>query len=133
VGTPEDIVFAVQRGIDMFDCVMPTRNARHGLLFTGSGDLRIKNARFKADTGPLDPECGCYTCRHYSRAYLHHLQRSGEMLGARLNSIHNLHFYQDFTARMREALEHGRFADWTAAFLAKRGKPPAAGQASEQW
>ena len=124
VGTPEDIVFAVQRGIDMFDCVMPTRNARHGLLFTGSGDLRIKNARFKADTGPIDPECGCYTCRHYSRAYLHHLQRSGEKLGARLNSIHNLHFYQDFTARMREALEHGRFADWTAAFRARRGKGP---------
>jgi queuine tRNA-ribosyltransferase len=124
VGTPEDIVFAVSRGIDMFDCVMPTRNARHGLLFTWSGDMRIKNARFKADTGPIDPECGCYTCRHYSRAYLHHLQRAGEMLGARLNSIHNLHFYQDFTARMREALEAGRFADWSAGFHAARGSVP---------
>jgi queuine tRNA-ribosyltransferase len=122
VGTPEDIVFAVARGIDLFDCVMPTRNARHGLLFTWSGDLRIKNARFKADTGPIDPACGCYTCRHYSRAYLHHLQRAGEMLGARLNSIHNLHFYQDFTARLREALEQGRFPEWAAGFLGKRGK-----------
>jgi queuine tRNA-ribosyltransferase len=124
VGTPEDIVFAVSRGIDMFDCVMPTRNARHGLLFTWSGDMRIKNARFKADTGPVDPSCGCYTCRHYSRAYLHHLQRSGEMLGARLNSIHNLHFYQDFTARLREALEAGRFADWSAEFHKARGGTP---------
>ncbi|MEW5769385.1 MAG: tRNA guanosine(34) transglycosylase Tgt [Pseudomonadota bacterium] len=120
VGTPEDIVFSVSRGIDMFDCVMPTRNARHGLLFTWAGDLRIKNARFKADTGPVDPECGCYTCRHYSRAYLHHLQRAGEMLGARLNSLHNLHFYQDFTARLREALEQGRFQEWAREFLARR-------------
>lgn len=113
----------MRRGIDMFDCVMPTRNARHGLLFTWRGDIRIKNARFKADTGPIDPECGCYTCRHYSRAYLHHLQRSGEMLGARLNSLHNLHFYQDFTARLREALEQGRFDAWTREFQERRGKP----------
>ncbi|MCU0933857.1 MAG: tRNA guanosine(34) transglycosylase Tgt [Thiobacillaceae bacterium] len=99
VGTPEDIVHAVSNGIDMFDCVMPTRNARHGLLFTWSGDMRI-----------------------YSRAYLHHLQRSGEMLGARLNSIHNLHFYQDFTARMRAALERGEFEAWRRQFLdARRG------------
>ena len=124
VGTPEDIVFAVSRGIDMFDCVMPTRNARHGLLFTWSGDMRIKNARFKQDTGPVDPECGCYTCRHYSRAYLHHLQRSGEMLGARLNSIHNLHFYQDFTARLREALARGEFDAWSADFHRRRGTLP---------
>ena len=124
VGTPEDIVFAVSRGIDMFDCVMPTRNARHGLLFTGSGDMRIKNARFKADTGPIDPECDCYTCRHYSRAYLHHLQRAGEMLGARLNSIHNLHFYQDFTARLRQALEQGEFQAWSADFHRRRGTQP---------
>ncbi len=130
VGTPEDIVFAVSRGIDMFDCVMPTRNARHGLLFTWSGDMRIKNARFKADTGPIDPQCGCYTCRHYSRAYLHHLQRSGEMLGARLNSIHNLHFYQDFTARLREALEAGRFEAWSAEFHEARGTSPHAGSSS---
>jgi queuine tRNA-ribosyltransferase len=120
VGTPEDIVFAIERGIDMFDCVMPTRNARHGLLFTWAGDLRIRNARFKADTGPIDPRCDCYTCRNYSRSYLHHLHRSGEMLGARLNSIHNLHFYQDFTARLRESLEQGRFADWRRQFLDDR-------------
>ena len=120
VGTPEDIVFAVSRGIDMFDCVMPTRNARHGLLFTWSGDLRIKNARYKADTGPIDAECDCYTCQHYTRGYLHHLQRSGEMLGARLNSIHNLHFYQAFTSQMRQALESGTFKAWVQAFLAKR-------------
>ncbi|MBM4180944.1 MAG: tRNA guanosine(34) transglycosylase Tgt [Betaproteobacteria bacterium] len=120
VGTPEDIVHAVSNGIDMFDCVMPTRNARHGLLFTWSGDIRIKNARFRHDTGPIDPACDCYTCRHYSRAYLHHLQRSGEMLGARLNSIHNLHFYQDFTARMRVALERGEFEAWRREFLDAR-------------
>jgi len=120
VGTPEDIVFAIERGIDMFDCVMPTRNARHGLLFTWSGDLRIRNARFKADTGPIDPRCDCYTCRNFSRSYLHHLHRSGEMLGARLNSIHNLHFYQDFTAHLREALEQERFEAWRGQFLAQR-------------
>jgi queuine tRNA-ribosyltransferase len=120
VGTPEDIVFAIERGIDMFDCVMPTRNARHGLLFTWTGDLRIRNARFKADTGPIDPRCDCYTCRNFSRSYLHHLHRSGEMLGARLNSIHNLHFYQDFTARLREALEQERFEAWRGQFLAQR-------------
>ncbi|MBI5331008.1 MAG: tRNA guanosine(34) transglycosylase Tgt [Betaproteobacteria bacterium] len=124
VGTPEDIVYAVSQGIDMFDCVMPTRNARHGLLFTWSGDLRIKNARFKADTGPIDPDCDCYTCRHFTRAYLYHLQRSGEMLGARLNSLHNLHFYQAFTAQLRTALEEGRFEDWKRAFLARRGQGP---------
>jgi queuine tRNA-ribosyltransferase len=113
-------MFAIERGIDMFDCVMPTRNARHGLLFTWSGDLRIRNARFKADTGPIDPQCDCYTCRNFSRSYLHHLHRSGEMLGARLNSIHNLHFYQDFTARLREALEQERFETWRGQFLAQR-------------
>jgi queuine tRNA-ribosyltransferase len=125
VGTPEDIVYAVTQGIDMFDCVMPTRNARHGLLFTWRGDLRIKNARFKSDTGPVDPECDCYTCRHYSRAYLHHLQRAGEMLGARLNSIHNLHFYQAFTGRMRAALETGEFEAWKQGFLVRRQSGPA--------
>ena len=124
VGTPEDIVFAVSQGIDMFDCVMPTRNARHGLLFTRFGDVRLKNAKFRHDTGPLDPTCDCYTCRNYSRAYLHHLIRSGEMLGGRLNSIHNLHFYQTFTREMREAIEAGRFAEWSAAFHAARGSQP---------
>lgn len=120
VGTPEDLVFAISRGIDMFDCVMPTRNARHGLLFTWQGDLRIKNARFKNDTGPIDPECGCYTCQNFSRAYLYHLQKSGEMLGARLNSLHNLHFYQDFTARLRAALEAGNYQSWARSFLERR-------------
>jgi len=122
VGTPEDIVDAVSRGVDMFDCVMPTRNARNGWLFTRFGTVKIKNAQYRLDTRPLDEECGCYTCRHYSRAYLHHLQRCGETLGARLNSLHNLYFYQDFTARLREALEQGRFPEWTAAFQARRGK-----------
>ena len=120
VGTPEDLVHGVANGIDMFDCVMPTRNARHGLLFTWRGGLRIKNARFRHDTGPIDPECGCYTCQHYSRAYLHHLQRAGEMLGARLNSVHNLHFYQDFTAQLRRSLEEGGFDAWRRAFLERR-------------
>lgn len=124
VGTPEDLVFAIAHGIDLFDCVMPTRNARHGLLFTWSGDLRIKNARFRHDTGPIDPACTCYTCRHYSRAYLHHLQRAGEMLGARLNSLHNLHFYQDFTRQLRQALEAGMFQTWARGFLERRAAGP---------
>jgi len=121
VGTPEDIVFAVAQGVDMFDCVMPTRNARHGLLFTRFGDLRLKNARFRHDTGPLDPSCDCYACRNFSRGYLHHLLRSGEMLGGRLNTIHNLHYYQTFTREMRVAIEADRFAEWTAEFHRLRG------------
>ena len=95
VGTPEDIVAAVAQGIDMFDCVLPTRNARNGWLFTRQGDVKIKNASHREDTGPLDPHCACYTCRNFTRAYLHHLHRANEILGARLNTIHNLHYYLD--------------------------------------
>jgi queuine tRNA-ribosyltransferase len=107
VGTPADIVKAVQRGIDMFDCVMPTRHARNGYLFTSEGQLRIRNARHKTDTGPLDPNCSCYTCTHYSRAYLHHLDKCNEILGSRLNTIHNLSFYQALMRRLRDAIEAG--------------------------
>ena len=117
VGTPADIVQAVLRGIDMFDCVMPTRNARNGHLFTSAGVVRIRNACHRADTGPLDPNCDCYTCRHYSRAYLHHLDRCHEILGARLNTIHNLRFYQVLMARLRAAIEEGRLAEFARGFL----------------
>jgi queuine tRNA-ribosyltransferase len=120
VGTPEDIVFAVAHGIDMFDCVMPTRNARHGVLFTRQGELRIKNARHRNDTGPIDPTCDCYTCRHFSRAYLHHLFRSGESLAGRLNTLHNLRYYQVLMQELREAIAAGRLADYVAAFHAAR-------------
>ena len=116
VGTPMDIVNAVAEGVDMFDCVMPTRNARNGYLFTEDGMLRIRNARYKDDTGPIHPECTCYTCRNYSRAYLRHLDRCNEILAARLNTIHNLHFYLDLMARIRAAIEEGRFAEFAAAF-----------------
>ena len=120
VGTPEDLVYAVGRGIDMFDCVMPTRNARNGWLFTRHGDIKIKNARYKTDTGPLDPGCSCTTCRNYSRAYLHHLHRTGEILGARLNTLHNLFYYQVLMAEMRAAIEVGRYAEFAAEFARGR-------------
>ena len=109
VGTPADIIRAVARGIDMFDCVMPTRNARNGHLFTSHGVVRIRNARYRDDQGPLDANCDCYTCSHYSRAYLRHLDRCGEMLGPRLNTIHNLHYYLTLMAEMRGAIEAGDF------------------------
>ncbi len=114
VGTPEDLVHGVQAGIDMFDCVMPTRNARNGHLFTRFGDVKIKNARHKNDTGPLDASCNCYTCTHFSRAYLHHLFRAGEILGSMLNTIHNLHYYQTLMAELRDAIETGTLADTAA-------------------
>ena len=120
VGTPEDLVYAVGHGIDMFDCVMPTRNARNGHLFTRFGDIKIKNARFKTDTGQLDPSCNCYTCTQFSRAYLHHLFRCGEILGGMLNTIHNLHFYQVIMAEMRAAIEAGTLDQWSAAFARDR-------------
>ncbi len=107
VGTPADILQAVMRGIDLFDCVMPTRHARNGYLFTSEGTVRIRNAAHKADTGPLDPACDCYTCRNYSRAYLHHLDKCNEILGSRLNTLHNLTFYQDLMRRLRNAIELG--------------------------
>jgi queuine tRNA-ribosyltransferase len=107
VGTPEDIVEAVANGVDMFDCVLPTRNARNGWLFTRYGDVKIRNARHRTDTGPLDATCACYTCRHFSRAYLHHLQRANEILGARLATIHNLHYYLTLLAELRQAIAEG--------------------------
>ncbi|NJD31040.1 MAG: tRNA guanosine(34) transglycosylase Tgt [Gammaproteobacteria bacterium] len=118
VGTPADIVQAVSRGIDMFDCVMPTRNARNGHLFTSEGVIKIRNAAHQADTRPLDPACDCYTCRNYSRAYLRHLDRCNEILGARLNSIHNLHYYLALLRRIRAAIEQGTFERFAASFLA---------------
>ena len=120
VGTPEDIVFGISQGIDMFDCVMPTRNARNGWLFTRFGDIKIKNASYKNDTRPLDETCGCYTCRNFTRAYLHHLHRIGEILGARLNTIHNLYYYQALTAELRAALEAGTFEQTVAEFHRNR-------------
>ncbi|MES2353207.1 MAG: tRNA guanosine(34) transglycosylase Tgt [Pseudomonadota bacterium] len=116
VGTPEDIVDAVSNGIDMFDCVMPTRNARNGWLFTRFGDIKIRNAQHKCDIRPLDATCECYTCQNFSRAYLHHLQRVNEILGARLNTIHNLYYYQTLMREMREAIEAERFMDFIAEF-----------------
>jgi queuine tRNA-ribosyltransferase len=109
VGTPADLAKAVARGMDMFDCVMPTRHARNGHLFTSEGRLNLRNSRFRNDTGPLDPACACPTCRHYSRAYVRHLQQCNEILGARLATLHNLHFYQSLMARMRTAIETGTF------------------------
>ena len=120
VGTPQDLVQGVADGVDMFDCVMPTRNARNGSLFTRRGDLRLRNARFKSDEKPIDPGCACYCCQHFSRAYVHHLQRVDEMLGAQLATIHNLHFYLDIMRQMREAIEAARFEDWRRDFLAVR-------------
>ena len=122
VGTPEDLVHGVASGIDMFDCVMPTRNARNGWIFTQYGDVKIKNARYKDDKKPLDEECSCYACRNFSRAYLHHLHRVGEILGARLNTIHNLHYYQELMREMRKAIEEDRFEDFRLEFAAKRAR-----------
>lgn len=122
VGTPEDLVQGVANGIDMFDCVMPTRNARNGWLFTRFGDIKIKNARYKDDKQPLDESCGCYACRNFSRAYLHHLHRTGEILGARLNTIHNLHYYLDLMREMREAISEGRFQLFVTQFHADRAR-----------
>jgi queuine tRNA-ribosyltransferase len=110
VGTPSDLVSAVLRGIDMFDCVIPTRHARNAYLFTSCGVVKLRNARNREATGPLDPACDCYTCRHYSRAYLHHLDKCGEMLGPRLNTLHNLHYYQRLMQRLRIAIEQGTLA-----------------------
>jgi queuine tRNA-ribosyltransferase len=118
VGTPSDLVAAVAQGIDQFDCVLPTRNARHGILFTRRGEMRIRNARWKTDTAPVDDECDCHTCQHFSRAYVHHLIRAGEILGARLATIHNLHYYHRLMAEMRAAIEAHRFADFSARFHA---------------
>ena len=120
VGRPEDIVAAVLRGIDLFDCVMPTRHARNGHLFTSSGVINIRNSAFAADLGPVDPACDCYTCRNFSRAYLRHLDRCNEILGSRLNTIHNLHFYITLLRSLRAAIAAGRLQQWAGRFLAAR-------------
>ena len=123
VGRPEDIVDAVCRGVDMFDCVLPTRNARNGHLFVSTGVVRIRNARYRNDDGPLDEACECHTCRHYSRAYLHHLDKCGEILGARLNTLHNLHHYQTLMRRLRGAIAAGRLEAFVTGFYEDRGLP----------
>ncbi|GAA6173956.1 tRNA guanosine(34) transglycosylase Tgt [Colwellia sp. KU-HH00111] len=123
VGKPEDLVEGVRRGIDMFDCVMPTRNARNGHLFVNTGVIKIRNASNKTDTGPLDPTCDCYTCKNYSRAYLHHLDKCKEILGSQLNTLHNLHFYQKVMQGLRDAIEQGKLDDFVETFYALRGLP----------
>jgi queuine tRNA-ribosyltransferase len=120
VGRPEDIVEAVRRGIDLFDCVLPTRNARNGFLFTHEGTLRIRNARYRDDIGPIDPDCGCYTCAHYSRAYLRHLDQSNEILGSRLSTLHNLHYYLQLMRELRTAIAQGSLDSYARAFYARR-------------
>lgn len=122
VGTPEDLVEGVGAGVDMFDCVMPTRNARNGHLFTRFGDLRLRNARYKTDEGPIDATCSCHCCKNFSRAYLHHLDRCGEMLGPMLASIHNLHYYVNLMREVREALDEGRFTAFALQFKADRAR-----------
>ncbi|EHR69008.1 tRNA-guanine transglycosylase, queuosine-34-forming [Burkholderiales bacterium JOSHI_001] len=122
VGTPEDLVAGVAGGVDMFDCVMPTRNARNGHLFTRFGDLRLRNARYKTDAQPIDPTCNCHACTHFSRAYLHHLDRCGEMLGPMLTTIHNLHYYLNLMREVRDALDLGAFAAWQQRFEADRAR-----------
>jgi len=123
MGTPEDIIEAVLAGVDMFDCVLPTRNARNGWLFTRAGDVKIRNARWRDDARPLDSSCGCYACRNFTRAYLYHLQKANEILGARLNTIHNLHYYLGLMAELRQAIERGQLAQAAARLLAARAGP----------
>ncbi|CAC9954321.1 Queuine tRNA-ribosyltransferase (EC 2.4.2.29) [uncultured Gammaproteobacteria bacterium] len=123
VGTPSDLVEAVERGVDMFDCVMPTRNARNGYLFTSAGIVKIRNAQYKLDVSKLDDRCGCYTCQNYTKSYLYHLQRKNEILSARLNTTHNLYYYQDLMSQMRAAIENNRFAEFKQQFyLVHKGK-----------
>jgi queuine tRNA-ribosyltransferase len=122
VGTPEDLVEGVGAGVDMFDCVMPTRNARNGHMFTRFGDLKIRNARYKTEDAPVDSSCGCYTCQNFSRAYMHHLDRCGEMLGPMLSSIHNLHYYLNLMQEVRDALDAGTFTAFVTQFHADRAR-----------
>lgn len=126
VGKPEDLVEGVRRGVDMFDCVMPTRNARNGFLFTRDGIVKIRNSANKTDTSPVDETCSCYTCQNFSRAYLHHLDKCKEILGAQLNTIHNLHYYQTLMAGLRNAIEQGKLSDFVDEFYRQRGQetPP---------
>jgi len=120
VGTPEDLVLGVSQGIDMFDCVMPTRNARNGWLFTRFGDLKLRNSAYKDDLRPLDPSCSCYTCRKFTRSYLHHLQKTNEILGAQLNTIHNIHYYLNLMNEIRAALDQDQFPEFMAQFAQDR-------------
>jgi queuine tRNA-ribosyltransferase len=120
VGTPEDLVLGVSQGIDMFDCVMPTRNARNGWLFTRFGDLKLRNSAYKDDVRPLDPSCTCYTCRNFTRSYLHHLQKTNEILGAQLNTIHNIHYYLNLMNEIRAALDQDQFPEFMAKFAQNR-------------
>ncbi|MCH9699744.1 MAG: tRNA guanosine(34) transglycosylase Tgt [Gammaproteobacteria bacterium] len=122
VGKPEDLVESVRRGVDMFDCVLPTRNARNGHLFTRNGHIRIRNSQFRHDLSPIDDQCQCYTCTHFSRAYLRHLDQCNEILGARLNTIHNLHYYQELMQSMRQAIEAGSFGEFVEQFYLQQGK-----------
>jgi queuine tRNA-ribosyltransferase len=122
VGTPEDLVEGVSHGVDMFDCVMPTRNARNGWIFTRFGDIKLKNARYKDDQQPLDPSCTCYCCANFSRAYLHHLHRAGEILGSQLNTIHNLHYYWTLMQEIRNALDVDQFSEYVARFRSERAR-----------
>jgi queuine tRNA-ribosyltransferase len=122
VGTPEDLVAGVSAGVDMFDCVMPTRNARNGWLFTRFGDVKIRNARYKADTAPIDATCGCYACRNFTRGYLHHLNRTNEILGARLATIHNLYYYQQLMAGLRDAIAADTLPAHVARFREERAR-----------
>jgi len=122
VGTPLDLVEGVASGVDMFDCVMPSRNARNGYLFTSEGVVKIRNAKYKKDTGPLDPNCGCSTCSNYSRSYLHHLQKTNEILGSRLNTLHNLFYYQELMQSMRSAIQTNTFSTFRKSFLASQEK-----------
>jgi queuine tRNA-ribosyltransferase len=124
VGTPEDLVDGVARGIDMFDCVMPTRNARNGWLFTRFGDIKIRNAKYRDDPRPLDAACNCHACRHFSRAYIHHLNRVDEILGAHLSTVHNLHYYLELMGEIREAIELGAFAAFWERFVTDRARGP---------
>ena len=123
VGTPDDIVKAVVSGVDMFDCVMPTRNARNGWIFTRNGTIRLRNARYRDDVRPLDEACSCHTCRNFSRAYLHHLQRINEILGAHLNTLHNLYYYQELMTGLRDAIQAGRLAEHVAGLRLGEGEP----------
>ena len=133
VGKPEDLVEGVRRGVDMFDCVMPTRNARNCFLFTRNGVVKLRNAANKTDINPIDSECSCYTCQNFSRAYLHHLDKCGEILGSQLNTIHNLHYYQELMAGLRTALEQGKLGAFVDEFYRLRGKetPPLASTTAE--
>ena len=127
VGKPWDILEAVKCGVDMFDCVMPTRNARNGHLFTSFGVVKIKNAKYRSNIGPIDPKCDCYTCANFSLAYLHHLEKCSEILGAQLNTIHNLRYYQTLMAHIREAIEERRLDDFSEQFYQEQGLSPSQG------